>query len=86
MSTQPSFKDLVAANRRAGRLEEPPAAKASARKNVLAGMHLPPDVVAQAQTLAREEDRSVSSFMRRIYMRGLASYLAEHGCAPATQQ
>lgn len=85
MNTQSSFKDLVAANRRGGRLAEPvdtPKAPAP----MLAGMRLLPNELAQAKVLAQGEDRSVSNFLRRVYLRGLASYLAEHGGTAAAQQ
>ena len=69
-----SFQALVAANRRGGRLE-PKTEKSS---TVLIGLRLPADLAEQAKDLAAQEDRSVSNFVQRIYVRGLAAYLAEH--------
>lgn len=48
-------------------------------------MRLWPDELAQARTLAAAEDRSAASFMRRVYLRGLAAYQAEREAAPAAQ-
>ena len=75
-----SFKALVAANRAAGRLEAPaePAEKDDLRmKNT--GMRLTPSEYEQAKQLAAGDERSMASFCRRIYLRGLEAFLAEQG-------
>lgn len=76
-----SFQALVAANRKGGRLE-PKAEKSS---TVLMGMRLPEDLAEQAKALAAQDGRSVSNFAQRMYMRGLAGYLAERGETAAAQ-
>lgn len=77
-TTDTSFQALVAANKAAGRLAEP-AAPESKEKMEQTGMRLWPAELAQAKELAVKEDRSAASFLRRIYLRGLNSYLAEQG-------
>ena len=77
-TTDTSFQALVAANKAAGRLAEP-AAPESKEKMEQTGMRLWPAELAQAKELAVKEDRSAASFLRRIYLRGLDSYLAEQG-------
>ena len=77
-TTATSFQALVAANKAAGRLAEP-AAPESKEKMEQTGMRLWPAELAQAKELAVKEDRSAASFLRRIYLRGLDSYLAEQG-------
>lgn len=81
-----SFKALVAANRNAGRLA-PPAPAAPVNKMQLAGMRLTPAELEQAKALADADERSMAWFCRRMYLRGLESYLAEQGQAgvPAAQ-
>ena len=76
-----SFQALVAANRRGGRLE-PKSEKSS---TVLIGMRLPEDAAEQAKNLAAQDGRSVSSFAMRMYLRGLADYLAEHSDTATVQ-
>lgn len=78
------FKDLVAANRKAGRLDEPTAPD-TGPKMQLASMRLMPEEIAQAKRLADADERSVAWFCRRMYLRGLASYVAEQGTATAAQ-
>ena len=75
-----SFKALVVANRSAGRLSEPVAPE-PAVKMLQAGMRLMPDEMARAREIAESEDRSAANFMRRMYLRGLESYLAAGGGA-----
>lgn len=72
-----SFQALVAANRSSGRLSEP-VAPDSSKKMQLAGMRLMPDELVQAKALADADDRSVAWFCRRMYLRGLQSFLAEN--------
>lgn len=86
MSTQPRVKDLVAANRRTGHVAEPSDPVKTGPATVQAGMRLLPEEMAQAQALARSDERSVSNFLRRVYLRGIASYLAENGSGDAAQQ
>lgn len=76
-----SFKALVAANRAAGRLDEPapPAEKDAAQKMRNTGMRLTPDEYTQAQQLAAADERAMAWFCRRMYLRGLESFLAEQG-------
>lgn len=76
-----SFKALVAANRAAGRLDEPASAaeKDAAPKMRNTGMRLMPDEYTQAQQLAAQDDRAMAWFCRRMYLRGLESFLAEQG-------
>ena len=79
--SNPSFQALVAANRRAGRLE-PKSEKSS---TVLMGLRLPADLAEQAKTLAEQDGRSASNFVQRMYLRGLADYLAEHSDTATVQ-
>lgn len=81
----PSFKALVAANRAAGRLAEP-VAQAPKVKMELAGLRLWPTEMEQVKGLAAQDDRSAASMLRHIYLRGLRSYMAEHGAAEAAAQ
>ena len=76
-----SFQALVAANRRAGRLE-PKSEKSS---TVLMGLRLPADLAEQAKTLAEQDGRSASNFVQRMYMRGLRNYLAEQSDTATVQ-
>lgn len=80
----PSFKALVAANRTAGRLAAPVAPEPK-KYMVQAGMRLWPEELLKARELATNEDRSAASFMRRMYLRGLESYMAERGGATPAQ-
>ena len=84
-TTAHSFQALVAANKAAGRLAEPVAPE-SKEKMEQTGMRLWPAELAQAKELAVKEDRSAASFLRRIYLRGLDSYLAEQGGNAAASQ
>lgn len=77
-----SMKALVAANRRAGRLDMPQD-QPEPPKLQMVGMRLPHAEFERARELARAEDRSVASFCRRMYLRGLAAHLAEQGGAHA---
>lgn len=79
-----SFQALVQKSRAAGRLAAPVEPEPKVRMEQT-GMRLWPDELAQARTLAAAEDRSAASFMRRVYLRGLAAYQAEREAAPATQ-
>lgn len=79
-----SFQALVAANRSAGRLDCPVAPDNSKRMK-LAGMRLLPDELAKAQELASSDERSVASFLRRVYLRGLEGYLADLGKPTSAQ-
>ena len=79
-----SFKALVAANRTAGRLDAP-VAQEPKKKMAQAGMRLWPEELLKARELAADEERSAASFMRRIYLRGLESYMAERGGATPEQ-
>lgn len=72
-----SFQALVAANRAAGRLSEP-VAPDSSKKMQLAGMRLLPAELEQAKALADADERSLAWFCRRMYLRGLQSFLAEN--------
>lgn len=72
------LQKLVDTNRAAGRLEAPKP-KAGPEKRELVGMRLPLDEASQLKTLAADQERSVAWMARRLYLRGLASYLAEHG-------
>lgn len=78
-----SFKALVAANRAAGRLQ-PPEPKEPGQKMQLVGMRLQPGEFAQAKEMADADGRSMASFCRRMYLRGLEAHLSETGAqAPA---
>jgi hypothetical protein len=71
-----SFQGLVQANHMAGRLSAPfEQAHKRAMRNT--GMRLWDEEWAQAMELANAEERSLSSFTRRLYLRGLECYLAE---------
>ena len=72
-----SFQALVAANRAAGRLSEP-VAPDNSKKMQLAGMRLLPAELEQAKALADADERSLAWFCRRMYLRGLQSFLAEN--------
>lgn len=78
------FQALVAANRRAGRLGVP-AQPDEPKRMLQSGMRLPPEELAEAKRLADADERSVAWFCRRMYLRGLASYVAEQGEAQAAQ-
>lgn len=78
------FKALVAANHKAGRLAEP-VAQDPLKKMQQAGMRLTVAEIEQAQQLAESEHRYRANFLRAVYLRGLASYLAEHGSATPGQ-
>lgn len=71
------LKALVAANRAAGRLSEP-VAPDNSKKMQLAGMRLLPAELEQAKALADADERSLAWFCRRMYLRGLQSFLAEN--------
>lgn len=71
----------MAANRKGGRLEPKPEKSST----VLMGMRLPADLAEQAKKLAEQDGRSVSNFAQRMYMRGLADYLAEQGDTAAAK-
>lgn len=73
------FRVLVSANRGSERSGDPAAQDAGQQRMQLAGMRLLPEELAQAKKIARSEDRSAANFMRRIYLRGLQSYLADNG-------
>ncbi|MDA8455278.1 hypothetical protein M4R22_10945 [Acidovorax sp. GBBC 3334] len=76
-----SFQALVAANRKGGRLE-PKAEKSS---TVQMGLRLPEEDARRADQLAEEDGRTRANFVQRMYMRGLAGYLAERGDSAAAQ-
>ena len=76
-TSAPSFQALVAANRAAGRLSEP-VAPDNSKKMQLAGMRLLPAELEQAKALADADERSMAWFCRRMYLRGLQSFLAEN--------
>lgn len=78
------FQALVDANRRAGRLGLP-AQPEESKRMLQSGMRLPPEELAVAKRLADADERSVAWFCRRMYLRGLVSYLAEQGEAHAAQ-
>lgn len=78
----PSFQALVAANRSAGRLDCP-AEPDTKPKMEQTGMRLWPEELNKAKELAAGEERSAASFMRRMYLRGLEIYMAEHGTSGA---
>lgn len=65
-------------SRAAGRLAAPVEPETK-KKMEQTGMRLWPEELAEARELAAEEDRSAASFMRRLYLRGLAAYRAESG-------
>ncbi len=73
-----TFQGLVQANHMAGRLSAPfEYERAPKRYMHNTGMRLWDEEWAQAVELANAEERSVSSFTRRLYLRGLECYLAE---------
>ena len=76
-----SFQALVAANRRAGNLEPPPAQE-QRKPMILSGMRLSPEEMDEAKAMAAADERPTSNFLRRVYLMGLALYRAEH--QPAT--
>lgn len=78
-----SFQALVAANRRAGNLQ-PPAAPEQRKTMVLSGMRLWPDEIEEARAMAAADDRSTASFLRRVYLLGMAAYRKDH--QPAAEQ
>ncbi len=82
-TTPSSFQALVQASRARGRLAEPVAPEPKP-KMVQTGMRLHPEEMDQARELAALEERSAASFIRRVYLRGLAAYLAEQGQDTAT--
>ncbi|MBF5006969.1 hypothetical protein [Diaphorobacter caeni] len=71
-----AFRGLVQRNHAAGRLNDRPK-QPQRRKVVQSGMFLMPDELARSQRLAAGEDRSVSSFMRRLYLEALTQYEAK---------
>ncbi len=77
-----SFQALVQKNRAAGRLAAPAEAPPKPKMQQT-GMRLWPEELAEAVQLAQAEERSAASFMRRVYLRGLEAYRAEHGLPPA---
>jgi hypothetical protein len=76
-----SFQALVAANRKRGRLE-PKAEKSS---TVQMGLRLTKEDARLADQLAEEDGRTRANFVQRMYMRGLADYLAERGDTATAQ-
>lgn len=77
---QPALpQNLVDRNRRAGRLQDPAPTPALRRKKELAGMHLLPDELQHARELAEADERPLTVFLRRVYLRGLQAYLQERG-------
>ncbi|UZV40238.1 hypothetical protein Acica_33 [Acidovorax phage Acica] len=79
-----SFQALVAANRRAGNLQAPAAPEAR-KTMVLSGMRLWPEEYEEARALAAADDRSTASFLRRVYLLGMAAYREEHKPAGAQE-
>lgn len=77
-NTHSSFQALVHKSRAAGRLAAPVAPEPKDKMQPT-GMRLWPAELAEARELAASEERSASSFMRRLYLRGLAAYRAETG-------
>lgn len=73
-----NFQALVQKSRAAGRLAAPVEAEPKVKMEQT-GMRLWPDELAEARTLAAAEERSAASFMRRVYLRGLAAIKAEGG-------
>lgn len=84
MNQNQTFKRLVAANRDAGRLQDP-RQQAKASNMLMSSMRLWPDELKQAQELALGDDRSVSAFLRRTYLRGLELVHAERARETASQ-
>lgn len=78
-----ALRQLVAANRSAGRLDAPykggPEGEPEVERErmTLAGMRLWPEEIEQARTMAQQEERSMAVFLRRVYLSGLAVYQAE---------
>lgn len=79
-----SFQALVQKSRAAGRLAAPVEAQPKPKMQQT-GMRLWPEELAEAVQLAQAEERSAASFMRRVYLRGLDIYRAEHGLPPAAE-
>ncbi len=75
-NTSSTFQAMVQKSRAAGRLAAPVEPEPK-KKMEQTGMRLWPEELAEARELAAVEDRSAASFMRRIYLRGLAAYQAE---------
>lgn len=73
--TNTSFQALVDANRRGGRLEPKP----EKHSMVQMGLRLEKEDAQLADQLAEEDGRTRANFVQRMYMRGLADYLAERG-------
>ena len=77
-NTHSSFQALVQKNRTAGRLAAPVEPEPKDKMQPT-GMRLWPVELAEARELAASEERSAASFMRRLYLRGLAAYRADSG-------
>lgn len=75
-ATTATMQELVAKNRKAGRLAEP-TPKQPARRPQLVGLRLKPAEFEQARQLAEEDDRPTSVFVKRMYLRGLEAYLQD---------
>lgn len=69
---------LVGRARAKGRLQAPQP-KGEPERMKLTGMRLLPAEYAQAKELADADERPVARFCRLMYLRGLQSYMAEHG-------
>ncbi len=82
MAKEQSFQDLVAINRRAGNLQ-PPEEAAPRKTMVLSGMRLWPEEYEEARAMAAADDRSTASFLRRVYLLGMAAYREDHKPAEA---
>lgn len=85
MAKEQSFQALVAANRRAGNLQ-PPEENAPRKTMVLSGMRLWPEEYDEARAMAAADERSTASFLRRVYLLGMAAYREEHKPAEAQGQ
>lgn len=72
------FTALVERARNTGRLNAPQASKTPSKPR-MTGMRLTPDEFEQAKQMAAADERPMAVFCRRMYLRGLQSYMAEHG-------
>ena len=72
------FQALVGRARAKGRLQAPQP-KGEPERMKLTGMRLLPAEFEQAKTLAAADERAMARFCRLMYLRGLQSYMAEHG-------
>lgn len=74
-----TFAALVKRAHATGRLSAPQERLQKTGRLTLVGMRLLPSEIEQAKELAAADDRALATFCRRMYQRGLESYMAEHG-------